>query len=275
MGLIMSVAITLERYQQEAARSGVPFKYKLASVLETTGRTGAAMLAGIFILCVGLLGTGSRGGSISTLFALFVFAVLTGQSRSSGKEQRLTILVAGLVLLAVFIGFSDELVGHVRESGISDQSRLKVWRAILDSIGAAPFLGYGYGTFADVFPVFRTDVIVPFTDRWAMAHNTYLEVLQGLGLVFGAMLILSVGSLLLICLRGATTRRRDAMVPRAAVSVGMLVGLHSLVDFSLQIQAITLTFMAILGAGTAQAFSSQLSTADAETMPPERRGSGI
>jgi O-antigen ligase len=88
---------------------------------------------------------------------------------------------------------------------------------------------------------------------WDKAHNTYLESLQGLGLLFGGMLIASVVVLAWECVRGARTRRRDATVPAIAASVSFLVGTHALVDFSLQIQAVTLTYMAILGAGVAQA----------------------
>jgi hypothetical protein len=55
------------------------------------------------------------------------------------------------------------------------------------------------------------------------------------------------------CLKGARTRQRDATIPAIAASVSFLVGAHALVDFSLQIQAVTLTYMAILGAGVAQA----------------------
>ena len=49
-------------------------------------------------------------------------------------------------------------------------------------------LGYGYGTFIDVFPMFR-DQSIGIEGVFEFAHNTYLEVLQGLGLVFGSMLI--------------------------------------------------------------------------------------
>ena len=38
-----------------------------------------------------------------------------------------------------------------------------------------------------------------------------------------------------------------------AASVSVLVGAHALIDFSLQIQAVALTYMAVLGAGVAQA----------------------
>ena len=48
------------------------------------------------------------------------------------------------------------------------------------------------------------------------------------------------------------------MCARAA----FLVGIHASVDFSLQIQAVALTFIAILGAGVAQAESSRVSLND-------------
>jgi hypothetical protein len=44
--------------------------------------------------------------------------------------------------------------------------------------------------------------------------------------------------------------------------VAFLVGAQALVDFSLQIQAITLTFVAVLGAGVAQSESSRLAVRD-------------
>ena len=50
------------------------------------------------------------------------------------------------------------------------------------------------------------------------------------------------------------------MVPRIAASVAFLVGFNALVDFSLQIQAVALTFMALLGAGVAQSESSRLAS---------------
>ena len=47
-----------------------------------------------------------------------------------------------------------------------------------------------------------------------------------------------------------------------AVSVFILVAVNALVDFGFEIQAVTLTAMALLGAGVAQSFSSQVNVAD-------------
>jgi O-antigen ligase len=95
-----------------------------------------------------------------------------------------------------------------------------------------------------------------------MAHNTYLEVFQGLGLVFGAMLIAVVVMLVWRCVKGALTRQRNETVPCVAASVAFLLGLHTLLDFSLQMQAIAITFMALLGAGVAQSESSRVALED-------------
>jgi hypothetical protein len=58
------------------------------------------------------------------------------------------------------------------------------------------------------------------------------------------------------------TRQENETIPCVAAGVAFLVGIHSLADFSLQIQAIAVTFMALLGAGVAQSKSSRLMLAD-------------
>ena len=89
--------------------------------------------------------------------------------------------------------------------------------------------------------------------REQAGFDTYLEIFQGLGLLLGGMLIACVVVLIWDCVKGARTRQRDATVPAIAASVSVLVGINAFADFSLQIQAVTLTYMAILGAGVAQA----------------------
>jgi O-antigen ligase len=131
----------------------------------------------------------------------------------------------------------------------------------MGSILNVPMLGHGYGTFADVFPIFR-DQSVSTWGKWAQAHNTYLEVFQGLGLLFGSMLVACVIMLVLRCVKGAMARQESEEIPCVAVSVGFLLGVQALVDFSLQMQAIAITFMAVLGAGVAQSVSSRLRLQD-------------
>jgi hypothetical protein len=62
--------------------------------------------------------------------------------------------------------------------------------------------------------------------------------------------------LFLYALRGVFARRRDQLFPLAAAAATVLVALHALVDLSLQIPAVAVTYTALLGLGVAQAIPS-------------------
>lgn len=269
IGLIMICNLVLRLYRSEASIVGGSLGYKLATIIEVTGRSGAILLGAAFLLLAALVLTGSRGGIIATGFGLIIFSGLWARretdSGRSKKEKILRTLVAALVLIAIaaamFLAFGDRFFGKVTEAGLTDSTRLAVYVITLRSIFDAPLLGYGYGTFMDVFPMFR-DRSISVEGVWQQAHNTYLEVFQGLGLVFGSMLIASVVPHVLKCLKNAIVSRDGTEASAIAVSIACLVGLHALIDFGLQVQAVALTFMAILGAGVAQSQSARLAVND-------------
>src|SRR5262249_8827974 len=170
------------------------------------------------------------------------------------------IIVGALLVGAIFLIFGDVVLGKISHEGVRDQGRIGLYVITMRSILAAPWLGYGYGTFADVFRMFR-DQSIGQLDGWTEAHDTYLEALQGLGLIFGPMLVATVAVLVWRCVTGEATRQMNE-TPGVAASVGFLLGAHALVDFSLQLPAIAITFMALLGAGVAQSESSRLTMGD-------------
>jgi O-Antigen ligase len=263
IGFITICGLIWRLYRQEFAIVGGSIRFRIATFIEVTGQKGAALLGGALLVLVALLLSGSRGGIISTALALFVLAALTLRTRRRQfVEQREAVIACGALLVAAtFLVFGDLVVGKIAQRGLGDESRMAVYTITMRSILGAPVLGYGYGTFADVFPMFR-DQSVSTWGKWEMAHNTYLEVFQGLGLVFGSMLLASVVLLVLRCVRGAMARQTNETVPCVAASVAFLLGVHVLVDFSLQMQAIAITFMALLGAGVAQSESSRLALED-------------
>jgi O-antigen ligase len=258
MGFIAICGLILRLYRHEFATVGGSIRFRIATFIEVTGQKGAALLGGASVILVALLLSGSRGGIVATALGLFVLSALTLKLRKQRfAEQREAIIVLGVFLVAAaFLVFGDLVVGKIARQGFGDESRMAVYTITMRSILGAPLLGYGYGTFADVFPMFR-DQSVSTWGMWQMAHDTYLEVFQGLGLLFGSMLLASVVLLVLRCLKGAITRQTNETMPCVAASVAFLLGVHALVDFSLQIQAIALTFMALLGAGVAQSASSR------------------
>jgi len=256
IGLIAAVAGIMRRYRRELERSGWLWRLKVATLIHTTGNKAALPLACAVVIAAGFLLTGSRGGIIATVLGLFALVVLNLRNAAggSGRNEALILLVIAILVGGTFIAFSDVFVGRLTTQ-VYDLSRPAAWMLTLRSLLSAPLLGFGYGTFAAVFPMFRDDSLSTY-ELWDKAHNTYLEIFQGLGLLFGAMLIACVVNLVWKCAKGARTRKRGATIPAIAASVSFLVGVHALVDFSLQIQAVALTYMAVLGAGVAQSFGT-------------------
>jgi O-antigen ligase len=253
IGLIAAVAAFLRLYRREMGQSGSRLRLKIATLIKTTGSKGAFPLAYISMILAALLLTGSRGGIISTVLSLFVLFILNlRRARRSGWSEALLFFLAAILVATAFVGFGDVFVGRIATQGLYDPGRPAMLMVTLRSILSAPLFGFGYGTFSTAFPMFRDDSM-GILGFWDKAHNTYLEIFQGLGLLFGAVLIGCVVVLVWDCLKGARTRQRDATIPAIAACVSFLVGVNALVDFSLQIQAVTLTYMAVLGAGVAQA----------------------
>ncbi|WP_036282440.1 O-antigen ligase [Methylocystis sp. ATCC 49242] len=262
LGLVVTVALTLRLFRHEVPASAGLMRYRLTKFIEATGRRGWSLLGAGFVTVVALLGTVSRGGILAT--ALGVFALLamsfSRQQRRGGDRVEAVVFIA-VALVASFMFFGDLIVGRMATSGLEDTSRISVYVVVMRSILDTPLLGFGYGTFADVFPMYR-DQSIPVSGVWDKAHDSYLEIWHGLGLLFGSALILSVCWIAARCFRGALTRRRDATPALAATAASILVGAHALVDFSLQMEGVALTFLAILGAGAAQAESSLAVTSD-------------
>jgi O-antigen ligase len=263
MGLVVVCGLILSLYRNEFTAAAGSLRFRVATFIEFMGQKGAVLIGAGFVILAALLLSQSRAGTLSTALGLLVLGALTLKTRKQGSvAQRWAIIIVGALLVGVTaLAFGDVLVGKITEFGFHDNSRMAVYMIAMRSILDAPLLGYGYGTFADVFPMFRDQSVSTF-GKWEMAHSTYLEVFQGLGLLFGLMLVASIALLALRCVRGAMRRQESEMIPSVAAGVAFLVGAHSLIDFSLQIQSVAITFMALLGAGVAQSESSRLSLED-------------
>lgn len=252
IGFVIIIGFIQQLYRHEVFQERVPLRMKIATFLGITAEKAALPIATGFLILAALLLTGSRGAVISTALGLVVLVVLNvRRARHFGRSEAVLAIFVLLIAVGVFLAFGDQFIGRVQEQGILDENRLGASLITMQSVFNAPVLGFGYGTFAAAFPMFRDGSISVWL-TWDKLHNTYFEVLQGLGLVFGTMLIASVVLLLVRCLRGAS-RQYGGTIPSIAVSASVLVGVHAWVDFSLQIQAVTLTYMAVLGVGVAQA----------------------
>ncbi|MHB2169138.1 O-antigen ligase family protein [Alsobacter sp. R-9] len=257
MGLVVAAGLLLRLVRRRIDEAGSAPHLVIAAIIERSGGAGAVLGGACLLLGAALLSSGSRGGVLATGAGLTALVLLAGARRRGHRGRNLWTAVGLLGILAlvggaVVVGFGDVIGGRLSESGLGDLGRVFAYRTTLDAIAASPWLGYGYGTFASVFPMFH-DGSMDVWMIWDLAHNTYLEVFLGLGLLGGSALVGSIGLVVVACWHGARHRKRHATIPAIAASVAVLAGTHALVDFSLQIEPVALIFAIILGVGFAQA----------------------
>jgi O-antigen ligase len=255
IGLICALGAALSHYVREGARAGRSAMRRAASFVSSTTGAGGYWLAAAFVLGMALVLTGSRGGILASLAGVIAFALLV-LMRGRNAFAGLVLFFAFLTVGITFFAFGDLLAARLLSLGLVDDGRLAVYRLTILSIFDAPWTGFGYGTFQNVFPMYR-DSSVSAVGMWDKAHNTYLEIAQGLGIPFAALFLLGLLSLAARCAYAALKRQSSATAPMVATSATIIVGLHSFVDFSMQIQAVALTWTALLGAGVAQSWSGR------------------
>tara|TARA_R110002096_G_scaffold189289_3_gene369747 strand:- start:270 stop:1397 length:1128 start_codon:yes stop_codon:yes gene_type:complete len=210
------------------------------------------LIVGLVALFSALLLSDSRGGMLAGLIAGGAFFVALSLARNLMIPFR-RAFVRALALAAiafVFIG-GGAIFDRLANSGAG--SRTLIYAKTIEAIREHPFLGWGLGTFEPVFATYHPPEIAT---RIIRAHNEYLDNAQGLGIPATVALVACFIWLAFICLRGVRLRKRNHYFPAAGFAVLVLVGLHSIVDFTLQIPAVAATLALVLGTCVAQSRSS-------------------
>jgi O-antigen ligase len=143
--------------------------------------------------------------------------------------------LGGKSLVQRFVSFKDEASYH---------TRIQVARDSIPMIKARPLTGWGLGTFATVYPRYRTFYAEVFFNA---AHNDYVQVLAETGVLgFAAVL----GFLAVVYARGFRKLRGPGLDLTQAATLAALLGVtgilvHSFADFNLQIPANAATFCVV------------------------------
>jgi len=226
----------------------VPLVFAFSRFGHTRERWIAASAAAFMAATVFL--SGSRGGMIAFAVQMTIFIVFVFRER---KKRTVVVLLSGFVLLSIGIitwtGGREvrtriATLAAEKHSDMSSDIRLQIDRDILRMWQRRPVLGWGQGTFADVYPRFRSF----YTDSLVnAAHNDYLQVLAETGILgFGTMIWFLV-SVLRPALRKSHKWASDL---NGAVAVAAILGIsgilvHSLVDFNMQIPANAALFFSL------------------------------
>ncbi len=245
VGAIVWLGLLTQAYRDRVSDLSAPWQYRVVRFFETIFGELTPYIAGLVLCVTSLVLTGSRGGLGAAAAGVLTFLLMRGAGARGGYRAVLPIMAALLLAGAVvFFMFGDIVGARLLQQGLGDSGRWAAYASELSAIIANPWLGYGAGAFADIFPIFRT-ADVGIWGFWDFAHNSYLDALIGLGVPGGLALIAIFVNLAALCCRRAGCRHGGAF-PAIGVAVSVAVAVHAAIDFGLEIQGVTLTFMAIL-----------------------------
>ena len=196
-----------------------------------------------------LLLTQSRAGITSTLLACGALVLLLSLARVLSEKRRPVAnfaVFAGIAGLSLML-FGSAWINRVADEGVEDAYRTQSWKIMITAIEASPWLGHGFGTFPEAFPLYRDDRL-PSRRYWDKAQDTYIELAMDMGIPATVVLLLGFGALAAQCVKGLSRRRKERrLYPALGLAAMVLVGAHSIFDFSMQIPAIATTFAFIIG----------------------------
>jgi O-antigen ligase len=207
----------------------------------------AVPLACLALFTACLLLTASRMGLVATTFAL---AVLLFWEMASGGRAQAPVMAGGALLigLGVVLAFGGNDLLWTRVGGIDGDVDVRAqifsahWAAFIDS----PLFGYGLGSFDAVNSQIMTGETYPSLWSIRATHNVYIQWLQEAGLIGAFPMFALIGLVLIFSiLRAASSRGRTLQL--SLVCTSLVVLLHGLTDYALQVPSIAAFWAFLLG----------------------------
>lgn len=207
-------------------------------------------ITAIALMGVALLLSGSRGGLISLLAAIFFLVFVTTRTKNYNqlalKIGLAVLLVATIVVGSILIGGESSLTRLAETANSQDfsTSRTHIWNVTLGVIAKNFPFGAGFGAFGVAYTPFDS---YNGLERVEQAHNDYLEVLATagiVGLIIGGFFIYKLFRSGFANATTSNTFRRGVCVGAFAGCFAILV--HSLFDFVLHTTAIAVLFLTLV-----------------------------
>lgn len=231
-----------------------------ASALYSNIVAAIPLLIGWLIVSSALIATNSRMGILAASIGMLCCALLDAshlKTRSRIKAIGLYIgclLFFGLPLIYLYGSQYLNRLGQLESGDIN--YRLTLYGQVKNMILARPFSGFGGDSFEYAFPLFHQPTMD--IDRVSQkTHSTYLALWSDYGIIFGSLPLFIVSYVFYKICREYLTRNYSDSVLLAAIGVIIVGSLHSLVDFSLEVEAVTFVFVAIIACGFAQIFNKK------------------
>ena len=223
---------------------------RMIQLLSAHSMRQATLWLCVLIVAMALIGTASRFGIVVVLGGATAIVGLLAAKHGGGSGRFVATIVgvwtfAILVLLMVFGGpvLERAILGQV-----DSQDRINLYVQVVHLIMQNPLVGVGLDNFEVAFQKIHRTPLAPDL-FWDRAHSTYLTLWAEMGLIAGSIPPLICLALAVRILRGFWRTRSDFALSCIAMGAILIAGSHSLIDFSLEIEANVLIFLTIVALG--------------------------
>ena len=249
--LLAAIMLAFRAWRDNWPRGYLPRRERFLFLIGSFSSTSSFWVIAAATLLVAVLLTGSRAGAfLSIVFALVLFGLLV---RKLG-ELRQSIVVGSMVVMLTLIVLmfgSGNVLTRMTE-GFGENGRYAAWASSWQIVRDFPFLGTGLGTFMTSFPAYRDDGR-GIMNIWERAHNTPLEFAAELGAPAALIICMIWFAATALFWHRYCEERASYALPALALMVMLLTGIHSLVDFPLQIPGCAIPVGVLLGGVMRQA----------------------
>ncbi|MEO6725260.1 MAG: O-antigen ligase family protein, partial [Blastocatellia bacterium] len=230
-------------------------------------------LFSVVMMTVAIVFSISRGGMLAlgaeVLALMLIAAVVRRRSKDAaehramaGSKLMLGGAAAAVLLLALWIGFEPivKRFGSLREGKgeYSVVTRTEYWRGAWQMFMDHPLTGVGLGAFPTAYPAYGHSSVK--NERLEQTHNDYLQLLTDAGLIGGLIGLWFLFELIRILRQQLRHFHQTRSFDRAMMVGGYVamlgIGIHSFLDFNLQIAANALLFLLVVALATTVNFMS-------------------
>lgn len=231
MACLCALAMRLPALRRGDGESSA--RIAMRDLLEALLGGGWIWLAGFALLIGAMFYSVSRGGAAAGLVGIAVMVSLTlGRASPSWRWGALLLVLAPV--LAMSLG-AEGLFNRLTLRDPTQDGRLALYEAIITGIETRPLLGHGLGSFQDTFRPYTTYELA--VGEWELAHSPYLENAFEMGVPAAVVFFIAPALIFVRLIVGLKRRRRQRPIIALAISILVAGGLHSLVDFSMQMPA--------------------------------------
>ena len=241
MSLFAGLGIFFGRFERMLRERAISRRAELSVVLILT----AFLLA---VIGFGISKTHSRGAIISCVAAAWAVCLLSTSliGLARGRLAARAGLVCAAAGCALFVFFHPHWIGFVFSTPDSSAAyRLSMYRSGLQIVRDFPLFGVGLGAAQSIFPAYQEGVVQGLVVH---VHSDWLELAVVSGVVG---VVLYAGALLLFLRRMmrlwlSCLSRELFCLSAGALTAVVAFFLHGFVDFSFQIPANAVVFLALL-----------------------------